>query len=175
MKFFNLNNKQRFYLLLAAMPLVVLICWKLALSTTFENLHKLNELKRDAAKYKNADQMLNDLQMESLRLKELEIIKAEDVDESLLELISSNIGKYNISLESFPEISLESSSNYIIQTYNLTFSGRYIPLLKFTSFLESELKTGKIISIKFIRTEERKTGEKLFMEIYYQLIFKNNP
>lgn len=165
--------KNRYYLVLILIPPLVIMSWKITISQTVNNYTQISELRTNASKYQNAETVLITFKTQLENLMEAEPLNPEQVDEMLLELISTNLNRFNIILETIPERENNAKSSYTIHTYKFSFSGRYVTLLKFIDFLESELRYGSVISIQFHRTEQRKTGEKLFADIYYQLVFNN--
>jgi hypothetical protein len=160
--------------LAASLPLILLFSWHLAFAETYRSWKELKNLKIKILEYGEPDILINQLQRDYNNLTELELNNPEKVDNSLLDMVSRNIQTYNIQLEEFPEIHIYTSSNYLVQTHKLSFSGRFNDLLRFTWFVETEIHTCRLISVKFYRKETRQGGEKLFMELYLQSVFRNN-
>ena len=169
----QLSYKARFYLLVGSIPILLLLCWNLAFSQTANSYADLRKLKSSIEQYTHPDQTIAQLQDHLSLVQDNALFDPNEVDESLMDAVSRNIDHYKIKLEEFPETHFFQSNNYLVQTYKLTFSGRFINLLGFIHFAEYEINPCKIVSVSFYRKELRRTGEKLFVEIYFQSIYRN--
>lgn len=167
------SYRTRFYLLIAVVPLLVLLSWKLAFAQTVKTHGELKQLRSSIDQYTNPDQTISLLKKKLSGIQDTDILDPSEVDENLMDAISRNIDHFNISLEEFPETHSFRSDHYLIQTFKLTFSGRFIDLLKFIHYAEYEIRSCRIVSVGFNRKELRRTGEKLFVDIYFQSVYRN--
>lgn len=168
------SYKIRFYLLLGVIPLLILLSWKLALSQTVSLQSDLTRLKQNIRQYADPEQTLMQLSEEASLIREKDASDPLNVDEHLMDEISRNIGRFHIRLEEFPETHVYSSSTYRVKTFRLRFSGRYVNLLRFINYAEYEIASCSLVSVDFERREHRKTGEKLFVDLYFQSVYKAN-
>lgn len=168
------SYKIRFYLLLGAIPILMLLSWKLALSQTVSLQSDLTSLKRSIRQYANPALTLQQLNEELSLIRDKDASDPSKVDEHLMDEISQNAGRFHIRLEEFPETHTYISSTYQVKTFRLRFSGRYANLLRFINYAEYEITTCGLVSVDFERREQRKTGEKLFVDLYFQSVYKAN-
>lgn len=161
----------RFYMVVGLIPLLVLFSWKLALSQTAGAYADLKKLKHDVFQYADPNGTLLKLQKELSFIQEGDASDPQKVDEHMMDVISENMSRFRIRLEEFPETHSYTSSTYQVKTFRLRFSGMYTDLLRFINFAEYEIGTCKIVSVAFERKEHRKTGEKLFVDLYFQSVY----
>ncbi len=166
------SYKIRFYLLMGGLPLLILLSWKLSISQTMQSYRDLKQLKTSILQYSDPDRTLERLYNELSSIQENNVANPEEVDEHLMDAISRNIGRFGIRLEEFPETHSFNSNNYQVQTFRLRFSGRYSNLLRFINYAEYEISSCRIVSVGFQRKVHRKTGEKLFVDLYFQSVYK---
>lgn len=169
-----MSYKNRYYLVLLGIPLLLLGSWKLALSQTSETWKEYRELKTSHQRYSDPEGILNGLQQELSTIRESDVGDPDLLDQQLMEEVSKKAGPYRIRLEAFPETHAFQSSNYQVQTFTLRFSGRYANLLQFIHYSENEIKTCKLVSVSFDRKVHRKSGERLYVDLYYQSVYKIN-
>lgn len=159
--------------MLGAIPLVLIITWRLAISPTNELRKELAKLERSIAMYDNPEMILAGLNQQLVTIQEDQVADPSELDENLLDIISNNIGRFRLRLEEFPETHSYSSENFVVKTFRLRFSGRFTDLLRFINFAEYEIGTCNIVSVDLERELIRKVGEKLFADIYFQTVYKN--
>lgn len=167
------NYKTRFYLLLGVVIIMILLAWKLAVNRTIESHREFKQLRENITHYQNPDKVIARLQSQLSIVRDERLPGPDEIDESLMNIVSQNLVRYNIRLEEFPETHRFRSNNYLIQTYRLRFSGRFTDLLKFIHFAEYEFLSCRIVSVRFNREEIRSTGEKLFVNVYFQSFYRN--
>lgn len=165
------SYKNRFILICAGVPFLLIITWKLAVSETYFLFKEYSRFKHNIEQYENPDSVISILKCRLADFQDASIPDPDELDENLMDIISKNISSYNIRLEEFPQTHLFKSNNYQVQTYKLSFSGKFTDLLRFIYFAESEISSCRIISTSFNRKELRKTGEKLYLDIYFQSIY----
>lgn len=170
----QMRFRNRYYLVLIGIPILMLGSWKLSISQTFEALKEYRVLKGNHLRYSDPASILNSLQQELSSIRERDVSDPDLMDQQLMEEVSKKAGPYRIRLEAFPETHAYLSSNYQVQTFTLRFSGRYNNLLRFIHYSEREIKTCQLVSVSFERKVQRKTGERLYVDLYYQSVHKNN-
>ena len=163
----------RFIVLLAAMPLVLLLVWQLSLFQTLESYRQITEIRNLSSKYPEPEQTLQKLTRELAELQQKDPVDVHSVDEQLMQAISSKSGPYRISLEAFPETHTYRGENYTVQTFRIRFSGKFMNLLRFVHYSEYRIASCRLVSVDFQRENKRKTGEKLYADLYFQTLFKN--
>jgi len=166
--------KNRYYLVLLSIPILIFGSWKLSVSQTYETFKEYRVLKGNHQRYSDPARMLNSLQKELSTIRERDVSDPDLLDQQLMEEVSKKAGPYRIRLEAFPETHAYLSSNYQVQTFRLRFSGRYNNLMKFIHYSEHEIKTCQLVSVSFERKVQRKSGERLYVDLYYQSVHKIN-
>jgi len=169
-----MNYKNRYYVLLLAIPLLILGSWKFSISVTVKAQQEYRQLKSMRLRYADPDRILNGLQNELSSIREGDAHDPDMLDQQLMEEVSKKAGPYKIRLEAFPETHSYRSDNYQVQTFRLRFSGKYANLLRFIHYSEYEIKTCSLVSVAFDRQLHRKTGERLYADLYFQSVYKTN-
>lgn len=167
-----MNYKTRYHLLLLGIPVLILLSWKLSLSQTVEAQKEYSQLKSSHLRYADPGRILNGLQYELSSIREGDVADPDMLDQQLMEEVSKKAGPYRIRLEAFPETHTYLSNNYQVQTFRLRFSGRYANLLRFIHYSEHEIKSCSMVSVAFERKVHRKTGERLYADLYFQSVYK---
>ena len=167
-----MSHKQRYYLLILGIPILLLIAWKLSLSQTLEAQKEYRQLKSNQLRYAEPNRMLKQLQQELSSIREGNVADPQLLDQQLMDEVSRKAGPYKIRLEAFPESHNYRSDNYQVQTFTLRFSGSFSDLLRFIHYSEQDIKTCSLVSVVFERKVLRKTGERLYAELYFQSLNK---
>lgn len=170
----QLTYRTLFYILLAALPLLALVSWKLSFSQTIESYRELSQLRQSASLYPNPERTLLMLQDELVQIRASDPADHLTIDDQLMSAISENLDRYKIQLEEFPETHSFQSKNYRVQTFRIRLSGSFTNLLRFVNYAEYELGSCRIISLTFQREVHRKRGERLHVDLYFQSVFKSN-
>jgi hypothetical protein len=152
---------------------VTFLCWNFAIKETLTKTKKYNTLIKQSGIYENQDSVLSVFRSKIESLQYSPLSYPDQMDDHLMDIISEEIPKYNIALEDFPDYHSFNSENYLILSYQITFSGRFTDMLRFIDFFEIEVPVCKIISSSFERKLIRGQGEKLFVKLYFQSIFKH--
>lgn len=169
-----MSYKHKYYLLLLGIPFLLLGAWKLSISQTVEAHSEYKLLKSNHLRYSDPGQTLIGLQKELSSIREGDVADPDLLDQQLMEEVSRKAGPYRIRLEAFPETHSYLSDNYQVQTFRLRFSGRYANLLRFIHYSEQEIKSCSMVSVAFERKVHRKTGERLYADLYFQSVYKTN-
>jgi len=169
-----MSYKNKYYLLLVAIPILLFGSWKLSISRTVETQKEYQVLKSNHQRYSDPDRILIGLQQELSSIREGDVPDPQLLDQQLMEEVSKKAGPLKIQLEAFPETHSYRSDNYQVQTFRLRFSGRYTNLLKFIHYSEHEIKSCSMVSVAFERKVHRKTGERLYADLYFQSVYKIN-
>ena len=163
-----LNNKFKYYILVALVPLGLILCWKLAFSVTLDLYFKIRQTTLNTTHLINPDITINLL---SAKLKELEVSNVTDpeqLDDKLIELLSKQLVVNSVLLESISEIHSVNSTSFLIKTFKLEFSGKFTDLVRLMDFIENEFIYFKPISANFHREELKGGVEKLYLDLYLQ-------
>ncbi len=169
-----MKYKNKYYLFLAGIPLLLLLSWNLSISQTVNALREYSQIKSNHLRYADPMRTLEGLRREFSSIHEGEVVDPDLLDQQLMEVVSKKAGPYNIQLEAFPETHSYLSDNYQVQTFKLRFSGRYANLLRFIHYAENEIKSCRMISVAFERKVHRKSGERLYADLYFQSVYKIN-
>ena len=94
-----------------------------------------------------------------------------NMEELIIEHISSFSKQNNIVLKEYPGIHYYSQQDYITETCKLTVEGSFIKLLKLAYSIEQNFSYGKVSSLNFYTEKNYKTKKiELLLEIYVQNI-----
>jgi hypothetical protein len=170
----NLTYKQRFYYLLGMGMLVYILSYGVAISGTIKTWHDLKETDVKLKKLSAAPANIKALE------KSLDAINfkigtnqgdVSDFQKTLLDGISSYCIQNGLILKEFPRIHAWQKGNYEFITSYACIEGPFVPLLKLLYKMEVTHATGRIVSVSFFSTEDRRTKKtRLSMSLYIQTI-----
>jgi hypothetical protein len=162
------NYKARYYMMLFAIPVCLFLLWKTTVADTLKSYQKYKLISAKIRKYPDPYQRVHELTNTLSTIQHNEMYDPNLFDNWLIDMISSKTFKYEINLEAIPDIHDFCSQSYIVRTYKIIFSGRFVNLLKFINYIESSTGTCNIISLNFYRSILKGGSEKLFLDIYIQ-------
>jgi hypothetical protein len=169
-----LNNKTKYYILVSIIPFCFFLCWKLAVSASFELNAELRQNALNIQQLNNPDLKIIQLTNHLKELEENNITDPEQLDDRLIEMLSKQLIVNDVLLESISEIHSVNSANYTIKTFKILFSGKYSNLLFLLDFIQKELEYFEPVSSNFHKEELRDGNEKLYLDLYLQTFINKN-
>lgn len=171
----NLSNKYKFFGLIAAAVLGLLLAWFMAWSNTFEVMAKCATEEAEIEKAQTADVRLIGLKREVAQLDALfgTASKASSYQHELFDVISNYCTKKGLIIKSFPAPVVNSRSGFEVETSSITIEGNFKPMLDLVYLLETKEKVGKIASVDFQVREDFKRQQKVLeMTLFVQFAQK---
>ncbi len=176
--FNNLTYRIRFILLGVGFFLFLIITFNLAFKKTFRLKKDYKQLETRLEQSKNAPQQIA---LIKTRLEEIDqkvggkSIDQINLEELIIEHISSFSKQNNLVLKEYPGIHTYSQQDYTTETCKLTVQGDFIKLLKLAYGIEQNFSYGKVSSLNFYTQKNYRTKEvELLLEIYVQNIKMKN-
>lgn len=161
-----------YILLWVALPLVLLLSWRVAFSETLALKKDINRSEKSMQRYPDPEGSMEALRSQLQSLQKNHVSDPELIDEELMEVIGTHTKGFNLCLEEIPETHHFTSENYHVQTFRVRLSGNYRDLIRFIYFSEDNIRSCQVISLHFQRELHRKRGEKLCAELYFQSIHR---
>jgi len=165
-----MDYRKRYYLLLIALPIVLLIIYKLTISNTLELKDNINQVQEDIDRSSLAPMNISILNKELQHL--MVVIEKKDriSKKSLFGEITGYCSSKKLRVRSYPLEHKISNNKYSCNTSVISIEGRFVDLLKMLNVFERE-KAYTIRSISFDKYKDRllKT-EKLQLKLYIQII-----
>lgn len=164
----------KFILLGAGIILFLLISYNLAFKKTFSLKNEYKTIESRLEQSKNAPQQIALIKS---KLEEIDkkvggkSIDQINLEELIIEHISTYSNSNNIVLKEYPGIHYFSQQDYTTETCKLTVEGDFIKLLKLAYGIEQNFSYGKVSSLNFYTEKNYRTKEiELLLEIYVQNI-----
>lgn len=168
----NLSEKYKFYFLLAAILVLLLICYNMAFKDTFKVWRDYKSLKDRAAVASEIPKKTAKLSSQLAELNSLffnEKRENEDMHELILERIGTLTAHSNALLVGYPPLHLSKTSSVQIETHTIVLKGNFRDLLEIIYNLEVKQALGRIASIEFFtETDRRSHRRELFCRLYIQ-------
>jgi hypothetical protein len=168
----NISEKNKFYGLLVGFGIMVIICYKVAISSTLEIAGQYRILKKRALVAIDIPKKTSVLNQELKELNSKYFNSSENRQEShevILEKISRISSDHSVLLIGYPAQHTFKTSSVVIETHAGLLRGGFIDLLRVLYALENSEHVGRISSIEFYTETDRKTKTKyLFSRIYIQ-------
>ncbi|MBA7543583.1 hypothetical protein ES705_35914 [subsurface metagenome] len=170
--FKNISEKQKFYLLIGTLVVVLFICFQVALKSTFAEIRKNKDLKTMALEAVNIPQQTALLKKQVVDLNNKyfnENIRADDNHEIILEKVSNLASGTNTSVTEYPARHIYQTMNLHVETHSIVLTGRFPDLLKVLYQLEVHERVGRLVSLEYFTETDRKTRRRnLYSRIYIQ-------
>ncbi|HAF28407.1 MAG TPA: hypothetical protein DCG75_05100 [Bacteroidales bacterium] len=172
--FTNLTYRLKFIILAVGFVLFLIISYNLAFKKTFSLKSECNEIEARLEQSKNAPQQIALIKS---KLEEIDrkvggkSIDQINLEELIIEHISSFCKLNDLVLKEYPGIHNYSQQDYTTETCKLTVEGSFIKLLKLAYGIEQDFSYGKVSSLNFYTEKNYKTKKvELLLEIYVQNI-----
>ena len=123
-----MNNKNKNLLLISAFLLMIVVCYKLAISKTFEQKKQYEKLKKQELLFVNAPKKLSHLRQKQVYYDSL--LNKYQIDESSIQNnLLNTINKYalinDLKVINFMEPHITTTNNLMVKTYDFTIEGKY--------------------------------------------------
>jgi hypothetical protein len=166
--------RKRLIILSIGIVLFFIISYNLAFKKTINLISKCNEIEAQINQLKSAPQQMRVIKT---KLEEIErkiggkSIDQIDLEELVIEHISSYCKQYKLVLKEYPGIHNSSQQDYTTETCKLTVEGGFIKLLLLAHGIENDFSYGKVSSLNFYTEKNYRTKKmELLLEIYVQNI-----
>lgn len=155
-----LKNKSVLVLLLFF--LVLLLCYRLAISNTLSLREEYLHLKKEEQAFKNIPQQLNmfskkEIYLDSV-LRELNLNNTS-MENNLLRVINNEAVRNNIKVIDFNPSHLHSIKGTSLVTHNFTLRGNFTDILKFIHTIERQSGFGEVVHINLNKEKNYRTGK----------------
>lgn len=176
--FSNLTYRLKLIILGVVILVFLIVSYNLALKKTFGLKSQCKEIEARLEQSKNAPQQIAIIKskLEEINLKAGDkSIDQINLEELIIEHISSYSKQNNLVLKEYPGIHNYSQQDYTTETCKLTVEGSFIKLLKLAYGIEQNFSYGKVSSLNFNTEKNYKTKKvELLLEIYVQNIKMRN-
>lgn len=174
----NLTYKKRFYYLVVVTIMVYLFSYWIAISGTVQTRKDLKKLELSLEKLRTAPESIAILEKMLNEVNSKIGENPEDIPEfqkGLLEKVSGYCVQNGLVLKDFPKVHNWRANDYQFITGYASIEGPFIPLLKLLNQLETARTSGKVVSVSFLSTEDRRLKKtRLSMSVYIQTIKQNS-
>lgn len=161
------NFKNKNILLLLLFLLALLLCYKLAISSTLTLRKEYVSLKKEEQLFKNIPQQLALLSKKEMYLDS--VLQKLDLNNSamennLLRVVNKEAAKNNIKVIDFnaPHTSTEGSNN--VMTYIFTLEGSYASILKVIHDLENKRNFGRIAHLSLAKKKDYRS-RRIYLQV----------
>lgn len=161
-----MNNKNKNLLLISAFLLMIVVCYKLAISKTFEQKKQYEKLKKQELLFVNAPKKLSLLRQKQVYYDSL--LNKYQIDESSIQNnLLNTINKYalinDLKVINFMEPHITTTNNLIVKTYDFTIEGKYNDINQLIFNLEQKTRFGEIIHTHYEKKKNFRTN-KLYLK-----------
>lgn len=172
----QLTYKKRNILLAAGSLLFAGVIYLFAIKNTIELANQCSDMEAQLTMISDAPQRLLAVQAENLRLDQL-LGNKNPLDQNMQNRLLEGIVNYcqtnNIELREFPEPLLYSKDGNIIETSIVSVESDFVKILGLVYELEKKMDSGKVTSVNYRTTKNKKTKRiELLADIYVQNIKK---
>jgi hypothetical protein len=168
----NLKEKYKFYLLSAGFGLLILICYKIAISSTVKLAGQYHVLKERAAIASDIPKKTVVLNKQLNELNSKYFSESENLQsghEVILEKISRISFDNSVLIIGYPERHAYQTASVLVETHTALLRGGFVDLLKILYTLEALEHIGRISSVEYYTETDHKTKTKyLYSKIYIQ-------
>lgn len=161
-----MNNKNKNLLLISAFFLMIVVCYKLAISKTFEQKKQYEKLKKQELLFVNAPKKLSHLRQKQVYYDSL--LNKYQIDESSIQNnLLNTINKYalinDLKVINFMEPHITTTNNLMVKTYDFTIEGMYNDINQLIFNLEQKTRFGEIIHAHYEKKKDFRTN-KLYLK-----------
>ncbi len=157
-----MTNKNKNILLVIGFVIILVLCYKLAISNTLALKIQHNTLKQQDLLFKNAPKQLSLLKQKQNHynglLKKYQL-DGSSLQNNLLKTINTYANANNLKVVSFLEPHAIKNEDLVIKTYQFTVEGNYNAILKLVHKLEQDTKFGEIKNLHFEKQKNFRTGK----------------
>jgi Tfp pilus assembly protein PilO len=156
-----MTNKNKNILLLFGFFLVLIVCYKLALSKTFEQRDKYENLQQEVILFKNAPLQLTNLKQKNVYFDSIltkNKLAGSSIQNNLLKVLNANAAANSLEIINFLEPHIFEKNELKIKTYEFTVEGAYANIINLIYQLEQKTRFGEIIHVSFEKKKNFRTG-----------------
>lgn len=172
--FKNITYKQRVILLIIGLIVLMLLINRLAINRTIGLKNQSKELTEKLDEAKDAPLAIISIKKRLAFIDEIvgrNLLDADDIQVLILEKCIDYSAKNNLVLRNLPQPHKFSDQNFDVQTCIVELEGGFTDLLKLVYLFEQKYSLGKIISVSFVKEEDRFNKiDRLKLTIYIQNI-----
>jgi len=157
-----MSNKQRNIALVIGFVIVLILCYHLAISKTFEQKQQYNTLKAQELLFKNAPKQLSllkqkDVYYDSLLTKYQ--LEESSIQNNLLKVINVFANENKLKVVSFLEPHIIAKNELVMKTYEFVLEGDYNSINNLVHQLEQKTKFGEVINLHFEKKKNFRSGK----------------
>ena len=157
-----MTNKNKNIALVIGFIIILILCYKLAISNTVMLKNQFNELKQQEVLFKNAPKQLSLLKQKQNHYNGLlkkHQLDGSSIQNNLLKTINSYSKTNGLKVIEFLEPHNTIKEDIVIKTYRFTLEGNYNAILGLIHKLEQDTKFGEIKSLYFKKEKNYRTGK----------------
>ncbi|MDR1729764.1 MAG: hypothetical protein LBR52_03785 [Prevotellaceae bacterium] len=168
----KLSYKHKYYLLLAALALLVVVMYVFAVKKTIAVIAEHNDLSGKIELAASAPQQIVAAEAQLKQMEQLVVNENPlDFEQVLLEQVSGFCQKNGLILIEFPKTTVSGYRDYQIYTNRIVLEGGFKKMVEFIYEAEQKYNIGKIVSVQFKRTKDMRSKRLyLYAYIYFQNI-----
>ncbi len=168
----KLSYKHKYYLLLAALALLLVIIYTFAIKKTITVIAEHNDLSKKIELAANAPQQIAAIESQLRQMEQLVVNENPlDFEQMLLEQVSGFCQKNGLTLIEFPKTTVSGYRDYQIYTNRIVLEGGFKKMVGFIYEAEQKSRIGKVVSVQFKRTKDMRSKRLyLYAYIYFQNI-----
>ena len=172
----NVGHKRRFQLLLSAVVLAPFLIYWLSVSDTLNAASACSELQQQYEQVGDLDRQLTELRQEVASSNaSLGMVGDEDgsFQTRLLNAVSGYCEKNALDVVGFSNAQSFQEGDLYVETIPVTVEGGFLDTLKLIHYMETESKTGRLVSVSHRLERQLKTRRKVLQTtIHIQNITK---
>jgi hypothetical protein len=168
----KLSYKHRYYILLAALALLLIAIYAFAVKKTIAAIAEHKDLSKKIELAANAPQQIVSIEAQLKQMEQLVVNeKPMDFEQMLLEQVSGFCKNNGLTLMEFPKTTVSIYRDYQIYTNRVVLEGGFKKMVEFIYEAEQKYQIGKVVSVQFKRTKDMRSKRLyLYAYIYFQNI-----
>jgi hypothetical protein len=168
----KLSYKHTYYLLLAALALLLVAIYAFAVKKTITVIAEHKDLSKKIELAVNAPQQIVSIEAQLKQMEQLVVNeKPMDFEQMLLEQVSGFCKNNGLTLMEFPKTTVSGYRDYQIYTNKIVLEGGFKKMVEFIYEAEQKYQIGKVVSVQFKRTKDMRSKRLyLYAYIYFQNI-----
>lgn len=159
--------KNKNTLLTLGLCLVLLLCYKLAISKTLDLRKEFISLSEEEQRFTNVPQQLSILSKKEVHLDSLlQQLNLNDtsLENDLLRTVNREVEKYDLKVIDFNPPHVSEINGTISKTYNFTVRGSFNAIVKLLHTLEQQANFGQIVHLYF-KKQKNYRSRKNYLEV----------
>ncbi|MBN1113088.1 MAG: hypothetical protein JXA53_09280 [Bacteroidales bacterium] len=154
------KSELKLYLILSTTIVFAILAWNLAISETLDVRSQYITIKSELDGSSGLNVKMNNVSSELEQYSSLigDISSSESGHEDILSETTKLCEKYSVRIVEFPKINITTLSNDQIFTSKVVIEGTTFNLLRMLKDYEENSKTGCLVSVRFARLNDKRTG-----------------